>query len=137
MTAETTPAGNSALVREAYAAFNRGDFDAAVELLDPQVEWQLPPNVPDTGTLRGLDQVRDGLGNFLESWQSFRADVKDVVAAGDRVVVLVRFGGQSTTGLELEGSGVDAHLWTLRDGKAVKVQMFSGTSEALSAIGAR
>ena len=41
---------NVALVQSAYAAFNLGDFDAAMELLDPEIEWQLPPNIPDTGS---------------------------------------------------------------------------------------
>jgi ketosteroid isomerase-like protein len=128
---------NVALVQSAYAAFNLGDFDAAMELLDPEIEWQLPPNIPDTGTLHGLPEVRVGLGGFLESWESFRADVKEVIEAGDRVVVLVRFSGQSNVGMQLEGAGVDGHLWTIRDGRAIRVQMFSGTDDALDAVGIR
>lgn len=31
--------------RAAYAAFNRGDFDAALKSLDPQIEWSEPPGV--------------------------------------------------------------------------------------------
>ena len=30
---------NIEIVRRAYAAFNRHDFDAAMEALDPDVEW--------------------------------------------------------------------------------------------------
>lgn len=31
--------------RAAYAAFNRGDFDAALKSLDPQIERSEPPGV--------------------------------------------------------------------------------------------
>jgi hypothetical protein len=31
-------------LRAAYAAFNRGDVDAAVEPLDTQIEWSEHPN---------------------------------------------------------------------------------------------
>jgi hypothetical protein len=30
---------------------------------------------------------------------------------------------------------VDAHVWTLRDGKAVKLEMHQGKAEALEAVG--
>jgi len=37
-------------LRAAYAAFNRGDIAAAVELLDPQIEWTEPAEFPGGGT---------------------------------------------------------------------------------------
>lgn len=37
-------------LRQAYAAFNRGDIDAAVRILDPGVEWVEPPEFPGGGT---------------------------------------------------------------------------------------
>jgi hypothetical protein len=43
------------VLREAYAAFNRGDIAAAVEPLDPQIEWteptESPAEAPTTGML--------------------------------------------------------------------------------------
>lgn len=43
------------LVRQAYSAFNARDVDAAVALMDPDVDW---PNVPDGGYVHGQEQVR-------------------------------------------------------------------------------
>ena len=37
-------------LRTAYAAFNRGDIAAAVELFDPQIEWTEPAEFPGGGT---------------------------------------------------------------------------------------
>ena len=35
-------------LRRAYAAFNRGDMDSAVESLDTQIEWTEPAEFPET-----------------------------------------------------------------------------------------
>ena len=45
-----------AQLRAAYAAFNRGDIDAAVLFLDPQVEWIEPAEFPGGGTYHGVDE---------------------------------------------------------------------------------
>jgi ketosteroid isomerase-like protein len=129
---------NVEVVRRTYDAWNRRDFDEAVELLAPDIEWQMPPNLPDAETWRGSDDVARGLETFLESWTELRVEVQELIDAGDRVVALVRYSGQAAlTGLAVEGQVVDAAVWTLRDGKATKVQMYAGTDEALEAVGLR
>ena len=131
MTAE-----NVEIVRRAFEAFNAGDPAAAVELLDPDVEWRLPPNFPDAQVWRGRDAVVEGLATVTGSWDEFRVEVHELIDVGDRVVALVRFHGRATlTGLDLGGMSVDGQVWTLRDGKVVGVQMYNGSSEALEAAG--
>ena len=41
-------------LRAAHAAFNRGDIDAAVRVLDPQVEWVEPAEFPNGGAYHGI-----------------------------------------------------------------------------------
>ena len=48
-------------LRAAYAAFNRGDMDAAVEPLDAQIEWSEPAEFPGGGTYHGRDGARQYL----------------------------------------------------------------------------
>jgi hypothetical protein len=43
-------------LRRAYAAFNARDVDAAVALMDPQVDW---PNAWEGGRVVGRDAVRE------------------------------------------------------------------------------
>lgn len=43
------------LVRQAYSAFNARDVEAAVALMDPEVDW---PNIPDGGFVHGREAVR-------------------------------------------------------------------------------
>jgi ketosteroid isomerase-like protein len=127
---------NVEIVRRAFDAWNGGDPEAAVDLLDPDVEWHLPPNFPDEQEWHGRDAVVRGLTGVAGSFEEFRIEVQELIDAGDRVVALVRFHGRAAlTGLNLGGMGVDAQIWTLRDGKAVDIQMYNGSDEALRAIG--
>jgi ketosteroid isomerase-like protein len=127
-------AENVDIVRRAYAAWNSGNAPAAIALLDPDVEWRLPPNFPDAEGWRGRDSVVEGLATVTGSWEDFHVEVHELIDAGDRVVALVRFRA-ALTGLNLGGANVDAQVWTMRDGKAVHVQMYNGTSEALELVG--
>jgi hypothetical protein len=43
-------------VRSAYDAFNSRETEAAVALMDPEVDW---PNVPEGGFIHGQEQVRE------------------------------------------------------------------------------
>jgi ketosteroid isomerase-like protein len=127
---------NVEIVRRIYEAWNSGNAEAAIEVLAPEVEWHVQPNFPDPGTWRGRDEVVQRLTDVAGSWDRLRINVQELIDAGDRVVALVRFHGRSSiTGMELEGAGVDAQVWTLRDGLVVDVRMFSGTREALQAVG--
>jgi ketosteroid isomerase-like protein len=126
---------NVEIVRRAYEAWNGGDPEAAIALLDPEVEWTLPAHFPDAETWRGREQVVEGLRTMSSSWDSLNLEVQELIDAGDRVVALVHIQGRAAvTGLDLAGMGVDAHLWTLRAGRAVAVRMYGGTGEALAEI---
>jgi len=121
---------NVEIVRRAYEAWNRGDGEKAIELLDPDVKWSLPPHFPDAETWHGRDRVVDGLREMIGSWESLHMDVRELIDEGDRVVARVRFEGRSAlTGLDLAGMGVDTQIWTLRDGLAVEVRMFGGAED--------
>ena len=44
------------VLRSAYRAFNAGDIEAAIELMDPKVDW---PNAWEGGRVLGRAAVRD------------------------------------------------------------------------------
>ena len=54
-------------LRAAYAAFNRGDIAAAVELLDPQIEWTEPAEFAGGGTYHGQAAAKAYLTQSRES----------------------------------------------------------------------
>jgi uncharacterized protein len=127
---------NVEIVRRALQAWERSDLKGAADLLDPEVEWRMPPNIPEAGTYRGRDEVMRRLEEFLEAWDDLAVTVEELIDAGDRVVALVRYSGQGRgSGIEIGGVSTDAQVWTLRDGKALRVELYGGTADALEAAG--
>ena len=75
--------------------------------------------------------MKTWLERFLDAWDQLDIEVTKLIESGDQVVALVRFHGRGKgSGIQVEG-GVDAHVWTVRDGKAVAVKLYQGTREAL------
>lgn len=127
---------NVDLVRQAYLAWNRGDLETAFEFLDPEVEVSVPPELPEAGTYRGRAEIRRFVEReLLPALEEARAEPEQFFDAGDQVVVFVcYFGRGKESGLEVKGAVVDGHVWTLRAGKAVKLEMYQGTQKALETV---
>jgi ketosteroid isomerase-like protein len=125
---------NVELVRRGYDAFNRGDMNAAFELFDPEIEWSEGTDVPEPQLYHGHDGVRRQQQRFRESWESFSIEPEEFIEAGDRLVVIVKLAGRGKgSGIDVETRG--AHVWTVRAGKAVRLEMYLDTATALEAVG--
>jgi uncharacterized protein len=125
---------NVELVRAIYERFRAGDIEGALALQDPEVEVRDRPEAPDPQVYRGHQGVLRSLGASRAAFEGLDLVPEEFLAAGDRVVVVFRFLG---TGRE-SGVPVDerlAHLWTVRNGLAVAMTVYSGRDEAVSAAG--
>jgi uncharacterized protein len=119
-------------VLASYEALNRGDIDATVAALAPDVEWHESPALPDAGVFQGRDAVRAFLERFLESWQDLQQEIEDVVVEGDRAALMIHLRARGRG----SGAWVDAryaHVWTVRGG-AVRVDAYDDRESALRAI---
>src|ERR671935_2771130 len=85
------------------AAYNRRDFDAAVEFFDPQVEWVLPA-LQDADSCVGPEEVRRFWEGLDETFEELRLEPQEAVDAGDRVAVRLRYHVRGKgSGIETEG----------------------------------
>jgi ketosteroid isomerase-like protein len=127
---------NVEVVREAVEAFNRGDFDAALELMHPHIEWQTPNTFPDAATYRGREEVREFWQTWRATFRGFRLLLEECVPVGENyVLVNFRVSGEGTgSGVGVE-SPVVFQLGEVRDGQVIWVGMFLTESEALEAAG--
>jgi uncharacterized protein len=126
---------NVALVRRSYEAFARGDLTAVLADFDPEIEWHQAQGLPHGGFYRGRAEVERAIFGPLEEewWDDFEATPSEVLDAGDDVVVLGRYSGRGKhTGKELDVPFV--HVWTLRDGRAVRFRQFLDTAGWLQAL---
>jgi ketosteroid isomerase-like protein len=125
--------GDVDAVRASYEALNSGEIEATLAVLAPDAEWHESSELPDAGTFRGRDAVRDFLEEFLKSWERFHQEVEDVVIEGDRAALMIHLTARG------RGSGAEvdaryAHVWTLRDGLGVRVDAYYDRDAALRAI---
>ena len=67
--------------RETLKAFSAGDFETAFAAIAPDVEWRVLPSLPDSGLLRGKDEVvRYFLG--LKDFLTWTVESKEFIDAG-------------------------------------------------------
>ena len=86
---ETAANANVALIKSAYDAFSRGDIPTAIAAFAEDIFWHVPGRGPLSSDYRGRAEVLGFFGHFMElSGGTFRLQVDDVLAKGDRVVVL-------------------------------------------------
>jgi ketosteroid isomerase-like protein len=129
---------NVEITRTSYEALNRRDVDALLEHLDPNIEVPLPEGGIMAGVLRGHQGVRAFLDSYLDAFECFHVQPERFFDAGDRIVVFCRMSGLG------RGSGAaikarPAHLWTMRGGKAVRLEVIPERERerALQAVGLR
>ena len=126
---------NVEMVRAYINAYNRRDFEAAVEAFDPEIEWVLPAR-QSADSCQGPDEIKrfwEGLDNTFDE---LRLDPQEFVDAGDLVATRLRYYSRGKgSGLEM-----DAELYhqvaTFRSGKMVRLEYFASWPEALEALDA-
>nr|WP_216377808.1 ester cyclase [Streptomyces asoensis] len=86
----TTTDQNVTLLRTAYQCVERGDLDAATELMAEDFIANVPGS-PEP--LHGREIWRFGTQAMLDAFPDLKIDVQDIFGAGDKVTVLVNFQG--------------------------------------------
>ena len=122
--------------RDFIDAYNRRDFDAAVEAFDPEIEWVLPER-QSSDSCRGPDEVKRFWEGLDETFDELRLEPQEYVDAGDRVATRLRHHGRGKrSGLEINEE-LYHQVVTFRGGRMVRIEYFGEWSEALDAVGAR
>jgi ketosteroid isomerase-like protein len=129
---------NVDIVRRIYAAWVEGDLQALYAALDESIELNPDPEATWVGigqVYRGHDGMRSYMSSVYEAFEDYRPEVEQLIDAGDQVLTLAIEHGKG------RGSGADvqanrtAHLWTIRDGKAIRLDLYLNRNEALKAVG--
>ena len=118
---------NAALIRNGYDAFASGDVQGALAAFAQDILWHIPGRGPLSRDYRGPAEVLGFFSHFMElSGGTFRIQVDDVLAKGERVVVLctesAQRGGRSW-------SSPQVHVWTVRNGRATVFWQYQGDQQ--------
>ena len=124
---------NVELVRSIYDDWARGAM--ADDKFDPEITMIEARELPGGGALaEGIEAVRRYQRSFANYWDEIHFEPQEYLAAGDRVVVVARLTGRGKkSGVEVTREW--AYVWTLRRGKALRMERYATRAEALAAAG--
>jgi ketosteroid isomerase-like protein len=115
-------------------AYNRRDFDQAMQHFDPQIEWVLPAMMGFDSCV-GCDQVMRFFQGLDESWDELRLDALESVDAGDRVATRLYYHGRG----KRSGAEIDTELYHqvafFREGRIVRMEYVESWPAALELAG--
>ena len=124
---------NVETLRAVYERWGRGDFWTP-EVFDSDVEVVWGADMPDTGTYYGMAGLEEGIREFFKAWDQVAWEADEIIDVGERVLVLATARGRGRgSGLETETRF--AHIWTMRDGRAIRIAAYTNPAEALKAVG--
>src|SRR3954452_3804246 len=122
---------NLKVLRSAYEAFNRGDFDEVIRNVHPDFEFV---RVGDQSPVRGVAAWRAWMEP--DAFEDQRFELLDVTANGNKVFVRQRFTGRGAeSGMDLDFTSFA--VCTFNDGLLTRLEGFlpHEETEALEAAG--
>lgn len=124
---------NIEVVRAFIGALNQGDWEAALDQMDSDFEFDGSRAI---GPVRGvfkLDQVRAVLDEFLGLWEAVRWEVDKFAEAGEQVAVSFTNYHRGRDGIELKVR--PSTVLTIRNGRIVHGCLYQEWQEALEVVG--
>ena len=115
------------IVRDHYAASARGNIQAMMAEVSPQVRWTEMEGFPCAGTWVGPQAVADNVFAVLGAqWEGYRFELESLVDGGERIVGIGSYHGTfRATGKQMQARV--AHVWRLQGGKIVAFEQFTDT----------
>jgi ketosteroid isomerase-like protein len=126
---------NLAIVREGFERFV-ATGELAPDLATDDFVWDMSNfhGWPEQQVYEGVDGARGFVSTWLDAWEDWELELEALHDRGDKVVALVRQHGKSkAAGMPVEMSF--AQVFTIRDGKQSRMDMYSDRGEALASAG--
>jgi ketosteroid isomerase-like protein len=127
--------GNVGLARKVLAALAERDPSQLVALADPEVQWHSFFALGEgDASYSGHDGTRRYMSDLDDAFEIGRADVDDVLAVGNIVVLVgrIRYRGK---GSGVEGESPAGWMVKFRDEKVLCFRAFRDPEAALEAVG--
>jgi len=122
-------------IERVYDEWGRGNWRPRFDIYADDMEWGWSEEFPGlAGVYRDPAERNERLLEWLSPWEHWTCEAEDYVVNGPHVVALCVYRGRGKgSGVEVETKG--AHLWTLRHGKCIRLEVFADRRKALAAAG--
>ena len=113
--------------------WREGRVEDALRGLEDDFEWVVPDH-PEGAVRHGPESVIEFFHEWVEPWEDLEIDWELEAVGREAALATIQMSGRG------RGSGVPAEmqffqLWTFRDGRAVRMEMFSDLDDARRAAG--
>jgi ketosteroid isomerase-like protein len=126
---------NFEIVRRAFEAFAAGGIEAALDFFAPDVVLYAFPEWPGPSEYRGHDGVRALLAEWIENFDDFEFEVREIREARERVLLLGETVGRIKETHAPIRQPFGAIYWDFDDGRMGEGRHFLTWREALEAAG--
>ena len=119
-------------LRTAYEGFGRGDIQAVLSVMDPDIEWDATDALAHTGLYQGHEGVTEYIQSLTGVWEEFTLNPEQFTESGDgaHVMVLGNVSGRlAATGQDVEARF--AHVLQLDDGQVTRLKVCLDRDAAL------
>ena len=125
---------NADLIRPIYEEWGRGNWRPRFEVYHPHMEWGWSDEFPGLdGVYEDHEHPNPRLLTWLREWEHWRAEPDDYLEIGDYVVVLASYYGRGRgSGVEIHQRG--AHVFKLREGRVVRLEIFATQAKAMESV---
>ncbi len=118
-------------------AFNRGDVDAFLDEVDPEIELHasLPAMLGGESTVsRGHKEIREWFRDLAEAFAEFQIEISEIRGLGERIVAIGHIRGRGKeSGAEVESP--IGYVTEIENGKAIRIDDYFDPKDALKAVG--
>ena len=130
---------NVELLRRLFELFSEREVDlkAVLELVGPDIVWEIRSDFPDAGIYTGHEGFRQLHATFDEVVDETWYLPLEFIPTGNQVVVPLRWGGLGFGSRAAFAAREETWVFTLRDGRIRQVREYATKQEALEAAGLR
>lgn len=126
------------LIGRMYRAWNAGDVPALAEIFDNDAEVRPALSAFLGSTVyRGRDGVAQWYAETYEPWARLHAEPRRYIDAGDNRTLVVVALHARVPGGHVDVDGEIAHVFTVCDGRIVRLDGFENPAAAFAAAGLR
>ena len=121
-------------VREGIDAWNRGDWEKAIGMISPDVEWRIAQPLFDMPQLSyGHEGVIAFWRKWSEIWEHIHVDLEDMVPYDGGIAAYVRWRARGRDGVEVDQPVIFA--FRIEDGLTTGFTGYWDRDEAVQALG--
>ena len=123
------------VIRRGWEAYERGDVTAMLADISDEIVVHQHPPIPDADTYYGREGLLQSLLDWAEGFDELDQKAEEFIDAGDGQIIVRVHQTAQLAGSDVPVEGVFWFLFTVKEGKTVRFDLYNDKDQALEAAG--